>query len=190
MSVKTLYRLSALAGFISGLCIIIGKLLIPLPNRQIGEVFDFFSPFFALFFVVGLYLCQREASGTFGGIASIVLFMGLATVVSMDYFGAFVAPYLPDGMMDQILEGPTGAVAAASGLVFLVGEILFGISVLRANRFSKIASVLFMVGMLLVPLGSVVPESAVVIGSIVAGVALIWWSVELYRQASGAPDVE
>jgi len=183
MSTKSLYRLSALAGLLSGLCIIIGKLLIPLPNRQIGEVVDFFSPYLALLFAVGVYLRQRKQSGMFGGIAFIILFMGLAAVVSLDYFAAFIAPYLPEGMVDQILESPAGAVAAVFGLVFLIGEILFGISVIRAGVFSKIASILFMVGMFLVPLGEVFPESAVVIGSIIAGVALIWWGIELFQQA-------
>ena len=188
MSTKTLYRLSALAGVLSGLCIIIGKLVIPLPNRQIGEVIDFFSPLFALLFAVGLYLHQRRESGLFGVVAFIVLFMGLATIVSLDYFGAFVGLYLPEGMVDQILEGPTGAVAATSGLTFLLGEILFGISVIRAGLFSKIASILFMVGMFFVPLGSVFPESMVIIGSIIAGVGLIWWSAELYKLAGNVSD--
>ena len=187
MSTKTLYRLSALAGILSGLCIIIGKLVIPLQNRQIGEIFDFFSPLFALLFAVGLYLRQRRESGVFGGVAFIILFMGLATVVSLDYIGAFVDPYLPEGMVDQILEGPTGAVAATSGLTFIFGEILFGISVIRAGLFSKIASILFMIGMFFVPLGSVFPESFVVIGSIIAGIGLIWWSTELYKLAGDAP---
>lgn len=183
MQTKSLYRLSALAGLLSGLCIILGKLLIPLPNRQIGEVFDFFSPFLALLFAVGLYLRQRKESGVFGGIAFIILFMGLATVVSLDYYAAFIAPYLPEGMVEQILETPAGVVALISGLTFLIGEILFGISVIRANVFSKIASVLFMVGMFLVPLGEIFPEAAVVAGSIIAGVGLIWWGIELYRLA-------
>ena len=190
MSTKTLYRLSALAGVLSGLCIIIGKLVIPLPNRQIGEVIDFFSPLFALLFAVGLYLHQRRESGLFGVVAFIVLFMGLATIVSLDYFGAFVGLYLPEGMVDQILEGPTGAVAATSGLTFLLGEILFGISVIRAGLFSKIASILFMVGMFFVPLGSVFPESMVITGSIIAGIGLIWWSTELYKQTGSVSDSE
>lgn len=42
MSDTNLYRLSAVAGIISGVSIIIGKLLIPLPNPQAGEIFDFF----------------------------------------------------------------------------------------------------------------------------------------------------
>jgi hypothetical protein len=116
--------------------------------------------------------------------------MGLATVVSLDYFGAFILPYLPEGMLDQIWESPAGVVAAVSGFVFLIGEILFGISVIRANVYSKIASILFMVGMFLVPLGEVFPESAVVIGSIIAGVGLFWWGIELYRQASSGSDLE
>ena len=190
MSKKTLYRLSALAGLLSGLCIILGKLLIPLPNRQIGEIIDFFSPFFALLFAVGLYLRQRRESGIFGGIAFVVLFMGLAAVVSLDYFAAFILPYLPEGMLDQIWESPAGGIAAVFGFVFLLGEILFGISVIRANVYSKIASILFMVGMFLVPLGEVFPESAVVIGSIIAGVGLIWWGIELYRLASSGSDSE
>jgi len=188
MSTKTLYRLSALAGMLSGLCIIIGKLVIPLPNRQIGEVIDFFSPLLALLFAVGLYLRQRRESGVFGGVAFIVLFIGLATVVCLDYIGAFISPYLPAGMMDQILEGPTGSVAVTSGLTFLLGEILFGISVIRAKVFSKIAAILFITGMFFVPLGSVFPESAVVIGSIVAGIGLIWWSTELYELAGDTPS--
>ena len=188
MSTKTLYRLSALAGTVSGLSIIIGKLLIPLPNRQIGEVVDFFSPLFALLFAVGLYLRQRRESGIFGGIAFLILFLGLATVVSLDYIGAFILPYLPTGMMDQILEGPTGAVAATSGITFLLGEILFGISVIRAKLFSKIASTLFMVGMFFVPLGSVFPESLIIIGSIIAGIGLIWWSTELYKLSGNVID--
>ena len=188
MSAKTLYRTSALMGILSGVCIIIGKLLIPLPNRQIGEIFDFFSPLLALLFAVGLYLHQRRESGVFGGIAFLVLFLGLSTVVCLDYFGAFVAPYLPDGMVDQIYESPTGVAAAISGLVFLLGEILFGISVIRAGVYSKIASVLFMVGMFLVPLGGFFPEIAIVIGSIIAGVALVWWGIELYRLSNRELD--
>ena len=101
-----------------------------------------------------------------------------------------IAPYLAEEVVDQILESPTGVVAAVSGLVFLIGEILFGISVMRAGVFSKIASILFIVGMFLVPLGGILPESAVVIGSIIAGVGLIWWGVELYQRANRGVDLE
>ena len=92
-------------------------------------------------------------------------------------------------MVEQILEGPAGVVAIIFGLVFLIGELLFGVSVIRANVFSKIASILFMIGMFLVPLVGVFPEGVVVFGSIIAGVGLIWWSVELYRLADSNLDI-
>ncbi len=185
MSTKTLYRLSALAGILSGVCIIIGKLLIPLPNRQIGEIFDLLSPFFALFFAIGLYLRQRKESGVFGGIAFITLYTGLVTVVCLDYFGAFMRLELPPGAADQLMEGPTSVVFIGSLLIFLIGEILFGISVIRAGVFSKTAAVLFMVGMIPVALhlSGLFPESVVIISSILAGFGLIKWGMELDKLA-------
>jgi len=192
MSTKTLYRLSALAGLLSGVCIILGKVLIPLPNRQLGEIADTFAALFGLFLTIGMYLWQRKESGVLGGVAFIVLFIGLAAVVSLDYFGAFMALELPPGTVDQLLEGRNGPVFAASGLTFLIGELLFGISVMRAGVFSKIAAVLFMTGMIPVALdlSGIFPESVVVISSIVAGIGLIWWSISLYRLGGGEAHPE
>lgn len=190
MSIKTLYRLSALAGIMSGACIIIGKLLIPLPDPRPGEVFDLLSPFFALFLAVGLYLRQRKESGAFGGVAFILLFTGLVAVVSLDYFGAFMRLELPAGTTEQLMEGPTGPVFVGSLLIFLIGELLFGISVIRAGVFSKIAAFAFMIGLIPVALHltGIFSESVVVISSIVAGLGLIWWSVTLYRLAGSEAD--
>lgn len=187
MSTTNLYQLSALAGFLSGIFIIIGKLLIPLSSPLPGEIFDFLSPLFALFFVVGLYLRQRIQSGVFGFVAFVVLFFGLVFVVSLDYFGAFMRLELPQGTVDQLMEGPTAPVFLVSLLVFLVGIFLFGFSVIRADVFSKIAAVLFVIGLVPVALhlSGIFPEIVVEISSIIAGVGIIWWSVELYRNAGG-----
>ena len=186
MSQSTLYRLSALAGFLSGVCIIIGKLLIPLSNPQPGEIFDLLSPFFALFFLVGLYLGQRKESGILGGVAFIILFTGLVVVVSLDYFGAFIRLQLPEGMTEELMEGPSAPVFVSGLLVFLIGELLFGISVIRAGVFSRVAAVLFMVGLIPVALhlSGIFPETVVVISSVMAGFGLIWWSYELNKLAA------
>ena len=190
MSTSTLFRLSALAGILSAVSIILGKLTITLPNRQIGEVFDTIGAFFGLFLVIGVYLMQRRESGVLGGIAFIVLFTGLAAVLSMDYFGAFMALELPAGVVEDLLEGPNGWVFAVSGLTFLFGEILFGISIIRAGVFSKTAAVMFMLGMIPVALHltGIFPEYVVNISSVVAGFGLIWWSIELYRLAGKVND--
>ena len=190
MAKNSLYRLAALAGLLSGLCIIIGKLLIPLSNRQPGEIFDFFSPFFALYFSVGLYLRQRKESGLLGTVSFTLLFAGLAAVLSLDYFGAFMRLQLPEAMTEQLMEGPSAPVFIASLIVFLVGELLFGISVVRARVFSRVAAILFMAGLVPVALhpSGVFPESVVVVSSIAAGAGLIWWSFQLNSIAGGRSD--
>jgi hypothetical protein len=190
MSTRTLYRLGALAGGLSAVCIVIGRLLASLPDTQPGEIFDLLSPFFALFFTVALYLGQRRESGVFGGVAFVVLFTGLAAVVSLDYFGAFIRLQLPEGTTEQIMEGPTGLVVIGSLLTFLVGEILFGVSVMRAGVYSRIAAIPFTAGLVAVPLHptGLISEGVVDIGAAMAALGMIWWSVGLIRLAGTRSD--
>jgi hypothetical protein len=184
MSTDHLYRLSAVAALLSGGCIIVGKVLAFLPDPQAGEIFDFFSPFFGLFAIVGIYLWQREHAGRFGAVAFILAFAGLAQVTALDYFGAFIRLEIPPAVMDQVMEGSTGMVAALSGLTFLVGEILFGISTIRAGVFPKIAAVLFIIGFIPVPLVEVFPFGIVAAGSVIAGIGLGWWGLSLWSFSS------
>jgi hypothetical protein len=174
-----------LAGFLSGVCIILGRLLARLPNSQSGETFDVLSPFFALFLAIALYLGQRRESGVFGGVAFIVLFTGLVMLVSLDYYGAFIRIHLPETMIAQIEAGPSAPVFVGSLFTFLIGEILFGISVIRAGVYSKIAAILFMLGLIFVALhpSGIFPESVIDIGATAVGIGLIWWSIDLYKLA-------
>lgn len=186
MSSRTLYRLSALAGVLSALGIILGKLTITLPERQVGEILDVFGAFFGLYFAMGVYFKQRRESGKFGGLAFLVFFTGLSAVLCLDYFGAFMALELPPGTVQALLDGRNGPVFAASGLAFLLGELLFGASVIRAGVFSKVAAVLFSLG--LIPVGlhltGIFSEAVVNVASVVAGIGLTWWAIELYRRTA------
>jgi hypothetical protein len=164
---------------------VLGRVLARLPNTQPGEIVDWFSPTFALFFAIFLYLGQRRESGVFGGIAFIVLFAGLVVVVCLDFYGAFMRIYLPTDMIAMIEEGPSAPVFVAGLLTFLIGEIIFGVSVIRAGVYSKIAAIMFMVGLIPIafhPTG-IFSEWIVDIGAAAAGFGLIWWSVELYGLA-------
>lgn len=185
MSTSTLYRLGAAVGFLSGVCIIIGRLLARLPDPQAGEIVDWISPLLALFFSIALYLGQRRESGVFGGVAFILLFTGLVMLVSLDFYGAFIRIQLPEAAIAQVEEGPSAPVFVASLFTFLIGEILFGISVIRAGVYSKIAAILFMAGLVTVALHptGIFPEPVVDIGATAVGLGLIWWSIELNRLA-------
>lgn len=185
MSTSNLYRLSALAAILSGICIILGKILTLLPDPQAGEIFDFFSPLFGLFAIIGVYLWQREQAGRFGALAFILAFVGLVQVTALDYFGAFIRLEIPPEVMAQVMEGTGGIAAAISGMTFLVGEILFGISLLRTGVFPKIASLLFIIGFFPVPLVDVFPFTIVAAGSIMAGLGIAIWGTSLWTYNSG-----
>jgi hypothetical protein len=135
VSTSKLLRLSVLAGIVSGLAIIIGKLLIPLPGPRPGETFDFLSPLFALFLTVGLYLRQRRQSGILGGLAFIMLFLGLSLIACLAYFGAFMFHGFPEEAVDRLMEGPSAPVFMGSILTFVLGELLFGVSVIPPESF-------------------------------------------------------
>jgi len=70
-------------------------------------------------------------------------------------------------------------------LIFLIGEILFGISVIRAGVYSRIPAILFMLGLIIVALHptGIFPESVVDIGATAVGIGLIWWSIDLNKLA-------
>lgn len=191
MSKSTLYRLAAVAGILSAFFIIGGRFLAGLPNTQPGEIFDVLSPFFALFLTIGLYLGQRKESGVLGGVAFILLFSGLVMLVALDYYGAFIRFYLPDNIIQQIEDGPSAPVFIFSLFTMLIGEILFGISVLRAGVYAKIPAFLFMLGLLGVALNptGLFPEWVIDIAAGAVGVSLVWWSLDLFRLARGQVNI-
>lgn len=182
MQDSQLYRWGALAGFVSAGAIILGKALMLLENDAPGEISDFISPLFGLLAIVAVYLWQRDEVGTSGAIAFAIVFLGLALVTSLDFFGAFIRLELPEAIRDELLEGNPGIALGVSAVVFLTGVIWFGISLIRGGVYPKPAGWMFIVGFVLIPLGDAVPAWVIVVGSIVAGLSVAWLSIELRRQ--------
>ena len=181
MNNNTLYRLGAVTSVLSGGTIIIGKILANTSFVLAGEFFDFLSPLFGLFAVTAIYLWKQNETAILGCIAYIILFSGISMVLCLDYFGAFILPYLPEGIVEHLLEGPTGTVWAISGIIFLTGVTTFGITYIRTRVFPIVASLLFIIGFIPIPFGEILPKVIVHTGSVMAGIGLIWWGGLLYR---------
>lgn len=181
MKNASLYKLGFLSAIFSGATIISGKILAISSFYLAGEFLDFLSPLFGLYAITTIYLWQRQAIGITGCISFIVLYTGISMVLCLDYFGAFILPYLPEGTIDQLLNGPTATALSVSGSVFISGIILFGITTLRAGLIPAGATLLFIFGFIPVPLGELLPVEVVYFGSVVAGSGLLWWGIYLYR---------
>lgn len=184
MSIETFFRFCAIASITAGLSIIVGAVLNDLLKTSKGTFFNFLGALIGLFGVTGTYLWQRAESGTFGFIAYIAVFIGLALIACNDYFGALIGPSVSADEYARLGETAAMRYLLISSFIFLVGEILFGISVLRAGLFSKIATVLFMIGFFATPMRSAYPIITF-IGLTLSGTGLIWWGVSLFSMTGG-----
>lgn len=141
--------------------------------------------------VTALYLRQSAVAGRFGAVAYAVNLVGLALFAGVAFALNLVVFYLDEATVTALLDGPTGVAVLGSAGVFVVGTILFGVSMLRAGVFPRYAAVgyavLFTVLALLAPLPDTLWSSVV---HVLAGAALIRLSAVLWtpvRTAAGLP---
>jgi hypothetical protein len=185
MSTATLFSFSALAGTIAGSCIILGTVFTDLMKTSKGTVFNFLGALIGLFGLTGFYLWQAKDAGIFGLVAYVVVFLGLALIACIDYWGAFFSPNLSEDELSRL--GASNAMRATyiSFSIFLIGEILFGISTIIVGVFPVIASVLFMIGFLGTAFRPV-NQIITFVGLSLSGIGLIWWSVSLWSISGGS----
>ncbi len=182
MSTSSLYRLSGAAALLAAICVAIGSLLANVLDLSGGPIFNFFGFLFGLFGITGLYLWQREQSGLLGGVGYIVLFIGFAFLMSADFFGGFVLPVLSGDVLSQLRGSSAAFVLFGSGLVAMLGVILFSVSVIRAGIFPRLAAVFLVIGLLATPLGNTLPM-LVFVGSLLVAVGIGWWGLTLWSLA-------
>lgn len=182
MSAPTLYGDSAVAGTISVTCIILGTVLTDLLKTTRGTVFNLLGTLIGLLGETGVYLWQALEAGVFGLVAYMAVHLGLVLIACTDCSGAFVVPRLSEDEVSRLGSGPAMVVTAISGFVFLIGEILFGISTIVTGVYRVIPAVLFMTGFLWV-LFRPVKQIVTLLGLSLSGAGLIWRSVSLWLAA-------
>jgi hypothetical protein len=179
MSIGTLFSVSAIAGIISGIFLIVGSVFNNLVKSGSGGKFNFFAALFGLFSVTGLYLWQHEQAGIFGLIAFVLVFVGLVLIACIDYNSIILLPKYSVEEVAKFMEGTGMMILMISGIIFLLGEILFGISIIIAGVFSTVAAVLWMIGFFATPLGNTYPK-IVLLGSILSAIGIMWLSLNLW----------
>ncbi|MBI4317395.1 MAG: hypothetical protein HY675_02805 [Chloroflexi bacterium] len=182
MSSSILFRLSGLSCILAGVAVAIGWVAMSVSPSGVAlnTLIIIVGLLLAPLAITGLYLRQREESGSLGAVAYFVTMIGVGLVTGLNYAVAFVLLSLSESQRTELLAGTTGAAFGVTGVVSLVGVILFGIATFRAGVFSRVPAVLLVIGN--VPLGLVplFPPVGVAIGAVVFGAALIWLGSELW----------
>lgn len=127
----------------------------PQPAATILWVMGLIAALFILLGLPALYGRQARQAGSLGLIAFVVVFIGMALVTGMAYFGTFIQAGLVDLIIMAERAGVTvqEPVAVSIGLMttlllYMLGWLLFGLSALRARVLPRWAAVVVLIGLL------------------------------------------
>lgn len=128
--------------------------------------------------VVGLHARQSEAAGALGLAGFLAALIGAGLLVGMFWTNAFVPPTLAVEAPSVLDAEDTGSLAFGfifSTTVFGLSWALFGVAMLRARVYPRIAAIVLIIGALIV----IAPLPAT---GLVVEVALIWLGVSSLRE--------
>ena len=191
-----LIRLAGLSALIGGLCYVIVGVFHPANDPAsvtttswaTVHVIACAMSFFGLLGLVGIYTRQAVKAGWLGLIGFILLSLWFVVVMGFTFVEAFILPQLAattpalaDAWM-KIFNGGTSTLSLGvlptlwtlTGLVYILGGLLFGIATFRARILPRGAGVLLALGTVLAPVGAVLSLSTQPKIAIPTGLALAW----------------
>lgn len=157
----------------------------------------------ALAGITGMYLRQIRQTRVLGLVGYLLFGAGYLAILSTEFIAAFVLPALahisPDYVNDVVVAAaghtPTGSIGGMqtlfdlSGVMYMVGGLLFGIALFRARVLARWAAALLAVGTAATVALAVLPESYNRPFAVPTGVALIGLGISLWRdQHKTAPE--
>ncbi|MFN8380618.1 MAG: hypothetical protein U0V02_01690 [Anaerolineales bacterium] len=205
VTAATLMRLAGISAVVTGLSIIIIGMFHPLniPSSVTTaawvnvHIFATALGFFGLFGMAGLYARQVEESGWLGLIGFLLFSAWMTLVCGFSFVEAFIEPSLVTespafiaslmgmftSMPSEIDLGILPTLWNISGLLIILGPLLFGIATFRARVLPRWAGALLAFVAVLVPVGAFVPaEYQPELIMIPLGLAVAWLGYALFSE--------
>lgn len=144
--------------------------------------------------IAGIYLRQVRQTGALGLIGYVLLSVGYLTILSVQVIGVFVLPdlaarqpdYVDDVLAVATSSTPIGDVSQLQtlshvGIAYIIGGIVFGIALFRADILARWACALLSVGAVATLATPLLPELTQRLLAVPVGVALIGLGYSLWR---------
>ena len=149
---------------------------------------------FLVFGLIGLYAYQVEKAGWLGLIAFILTLAATAMLTTAELFSAALAPILAvspatQSLVDSQQAGPFVIVNGVIAVLDTVGNILLGITILRAGVLPRWAGLLIIIGFVFLAVGIGLPALAIFadIGIVLSGLGYTWCGYSIWA-AKGAVE--
>jgi peptidyl-tRNA hydrolase len=158
----------------------------------------------ALAGLTGIYLHQHRKAGLLGLVGYLVFAAGYLAILATEVMAVFVLPQLVDsqpGFVNDVVVAsggghPNGDIGSLqtlfylTGVLYIVGGLLFGIALFRTGVLARWAAVLLAVSTVSTAALAVLPEAFDRPMAVPEGIALIGLGVSLWRtQRQAAPAV-
>jgi hypothetical protein len=161
--------------------------------------------FFGLPGIAGIYTRQVEKAGSMGLAGYLLLSLWFVVVTGFTFFETFILPLLASDLpkfAESFLGIFTGSVGETSvgalatlwsllGVVYILGNLLFGIATFRGGILSRWAAGLLGLGAVLSPAFALLPQSVAPLAAVPVGLGLAWLGHSLWseRREPGAQRV-
>jgi hypothetical protein len=203
ITTTTLTRAAGLAAVAGGLLFIAVQIKHPLLDAAftttteytVRETMKIFMAVLSLVGITGIYLRQVRQTGVLGLIGYVVLAVGYLSIYSVQVIGVFVLPdlavhqpaYVNDVLAVATSSTPVGDVGrfqtlSHGGFAYIIGGIIFGIALFRANILPRWAALLLSLGAVATIVTAQLPELTQRLFAIPVGVALIGLGYSLWRE--------
>jgi hypothetical protein len=162
--------------------------------------------FFGLLGIAGIYARQVEQAGWLGLAGFVLLSLWFVLVTGFTFFEAFILPFLASDspkfaesflgiFTGSVGEANVGALAtlwALLGVIYILGNVLFGIATFRARILSRWAAGMLGVGAVSSPAFALVPQALAPLAAVPVGLGLAWLGYALWseRRAAHASHAE
>ncbi|GAA1813016.1 hypothetical protein GCM10009682_37730 [Luedemannella flava] len=190
MTLDWLLRWGAVSGVILGLSVGVPGLIeaftgeTAVTSAVIGLGAAFGAPA-----LTALYLRQAEAAGRFGAIAYATNLIGLGLFAGVGFALNLVVFYLDEATVATLLAGPTRVALLASAVVFVVGTLLFTVSMVRAGAFPRISAIGYGLSLTLLALLAPLPDTVFTsLVHVAACLALVHLSISLWSAPAPVGD--
>jgi len=152
--------------------------------------------FFGLLGIAGIYARQVRGAGWFGLLGFLLLSLWFVLVTGFTFFEAFILPLLATDSPEfaesflGIFTGSGGETSVAVlatlwsllGVVYILGNLLFGIGTFRAGILSRWAGALLALGAVSSPAFALLPQSFAPLAAVPVGLALAWLGYSLWHE--------